>query len=138
MFTTRAVSQSARLLLKSAAPSNKDCVVLARDTSHLAGQERQDRQESARVSYKQSAQQQPPRRARLPCGRLLPGACAATWLFRTRRPRRHPLKGLPSAFSMKLSRWAKPRAKSYRKDTRVEVLVESGGALEDARQVRLA
>ena len=49
MLTTRAVSQSARLLLKSAAPRNRYSVVFARDTFHLPAR----RQRACAGGYKQ-------------------------------------------------------------------------------------
>ena len=90
MFTTLAVSQSDRLLLKTAAPLNKDSIVFARDTFHLPARRECERARGvANRARAGGPQHQPPR---------LPGApqraaawphvvCAAAWLFRTRRPR---------------------------------------------------
>ena len=91
IFTTCAVSQSARLLLKSEAPSNKDSVVFARDTSHLPTA-RREREEIARgVANRARAggpQHQPPRLLIVPqrAAAWPHFVCAAAWLSRSRRP----------------------------------------------------
>ena len=90
MFTTCAVSQSARLLLKRADCANRCCVVFARDTSHLPA--RRERERARVVSNRARAggrQHQPPRLPGVP-QRVVAWShvgCAASWLSRSRRPR---------------------------------------------------